>query len=155
MTGTKPLSVLRILKPVSAGDRDIYQYYLMDFINSLQSTKNNQKHQIQQNSYTNHQRDPKDPSHFPYDKLPNFDGRYYNPDKVSFMDVYARSVKILGKRDPEFQPSSNPEDPVAKFSYQGVLNAVEEARAITPEQPRDYSISMYDRQFLYQQVSVL
>ena len=61
------------------------------------------------------------------------------------MDVYARSVKILGKRDPEFQPSSNPEDPVAKFSYQGVLNAVEEARAITPEQPRDYSISMYDR----------
>ena len=49
------------------------------------------------------------------------------------MDVYARSVKILGKRDPEFKASTNPEDPVAKFSYQGVLNAVEEARAITPE----------------------
>ena len=31
MTGTKPLSVLRILKPVSAGDRDIFIQFLMDF----------------------------------------------------------------------------------------------------------------------------
>jgi hypothetical protein len=36
------------------------------------------------------------------------------------MDVYARAVKVIDRRDAQFQEAKNPEDPVAKFSYQGV-----------------------------------